>query len=99
MSEPLASFAQLRMTAEHAKNLIAQVAEAAAGASEELAAKVVAQERAICANPPGSSVPAGGVIIWAGAANDVPDGWALCDGCSGTPDLRDGFVLPYIMKL
>lgn len=40
-----------------------------------------------------SAIPTGGIIIWSGAANAVPDGWALCDGNNGTPDLRDKFVL------
>lgn len=41
----------------------------------------------------GSGIPSGGIIIWSGTANDVPDGWALCDGENGTPDLRGRFVL------
>ena len=41
----------------------------------------------------GGNIPAGGIIIWSGAADAVPDGWALCDGTNGTPDLRDRFVL------
>lgn len=43
--------------------------------------------------PAGSNVPTGGIIIWSGASNAVPDGWALCDGTNGTPDLRGRFVL------
>lgn len=47
--------------------------------------------------PPGDSavsgVPSGCILIWSGAANAIPDGWALCDGENGTPDLRDRFVL------
>lgn len=39
----------------------------------------------------GASIPTGGIIIWSGAT--VPDGWALCDGTNGTPDLRGRFVL------
>ena len=39
----------------------------------------------------GSTVPSGGIIMWSGA--EVPEGWALCDGASGTPDLRDRFVV------
>lgn len=39
----------------------------------------------------GSSVPSGGIIMWSGT--DIPDGWALCDGENGTPDLRGRFVL------
>lgn len=38
-----------------------------------------------------SSIPSGGIIMWSGA--DVPDGWALCNGENGTPDLRGMFVL------
>lgn len=41
----------------------------------------------------GGNIPAGGIIIWSGAADAVPEGWALCDGTNGTPDLRDRFVL------
>lgn len=40
-------------------------------------------------------VPKGGIIIWSGAANAIPDGWVLCDGNNGTPDLRGRFVLGY----
>ena len=43
------------------------------------------------------TVPVGGIIIWSGAENAVPAGWALCDGrnSSGrtTPDLRGRFVI------
>ncbi|GFR66676.1 restriction endonuclease [Elysia marginata] len=31
-------------------------------------------------------VPQGGIIMWSGRI--APDGWALCDGQNGTPDLR-----------
>ena len=39
------------------------------------------------------AIPAGGIIMWSGAIDAVPAGWALCDGNNGTPDLRDRFVL------
>lgn len=39
------------------------------------------------------TVPVGGILIWSGAANAVPAGWALCDGNNSTPDLRGRFVL------
>lgn len=45
------------------------------------------------AAPAGSNVPAGGIIIWSGASDAVPEGWAVCDGKNGTPDLRGRFVL------
>ena len=38
-------------------------------------------------------VPVGGIIIWSGAQNAIPTGWALCDGGSGRPDLRNKFVV------
>lgn len=47
--------------------------------------------------PPGSSyepasgVPSGFIGMWSGTT--IPDGWALCDGENGTPDLRGRFVL------
>lgn len=37
-------------------------------------------------------IPSGGIIMWSGAINDIPDGWVLCDGTDGTPDLQDRFV-------
>lgn len=40
-----------------------------------------------------SSIPPGGIIIWSGAADAIPEGWALCNGENNTPDLRDRFVL------
>ena len=39
------------------------------------------------------TVPVGGIIMWSGATNNIPAGWALCDGQNGTPNLRDRFVL------
>lgn len=40
----------------------------------------------------GSSVPGGLVVMWAGALDAIPDGWSLCDGSNGTPDLRGKFI-------
>ncbi len=43
------------------------------------------------------TIPLGGIILWSGALNQVPAGWALCNGgtVSGrtTPDLRNRFVV------
>jgi hypothetical protein len=41
----------------------------------------------------GGFIPTGGIIIWSGAANAIPSGWLLCNGSSGTPDLRNRFVV------
>lgn len=38
-------------------------------------------------------VPTGAVITWSGSIGTIPDGWALCDGSGGTPDLRSKFIL------
>lgn len=40
-----------------------------------------------------SSIPSKGIIAWYGAVDNIPEGWALCDGTNGTPDLRDRFIL------
>jgi microcystin-dependent protein len=41
----------------------------------------------------GNGVPRGAIIMWSGAINQIPSGWALCDGTNGTPDLRDRFIM------
>lgn len=41
----------------------------------------------------GAIVPQGGIIMWSGPIANIPAGWALCDGTSGTPDLRDRFIV------
>ena len=38
-------------------------------------------------------VPTGCIMFWSGSMEDIPEGWALCDGNNGTPDLRDRFVV------
>ena len=39
------------------------------------------------------AMPVGGIIIWSGSAAAIPTGWLLCNGTSGTPNLRDRFVV------
>lgn len=38
-------------------------------------------------------IPSGLIAIWSGSTASIPDGWVLCNGLSGTPDLRDRFVV------
>lgn len=38
-------------------------------------------------------IAAGIIAMWSGAVGAVPSGWHLCDGTSGTPDLRDRFIV------
>lgn len=33
------------------------------------------------------------IILWAGAIVDIPDGFKLCNGSNGTPDLRNNFIV------
>ena len=35
----------------------------------------------------------GMIILWYGNTNNIPNGFALCDGTNDTPDLRDKFVV------
>lgn len=38
-------------------------------------------------------IPANIVIIWSGAIIDIPEGWLLCNGQNGTPNLKNRFVV------
>ena len=35
----------------------------------------------------------GMIMMWSGSIATIPSGWALCDGTSGTPDLRNRFII------
>jgi microcystin-dependent protein len=39
------------------------------------------------------AVPSGGIIMWSGTIAAIPTGWLLCNGTSGTPDLRNRFII------
>ena len=39
------------------------------------------------------SMPIGSIIMYNGRAEDIPQGWAICDGMNGTPNLIDRFIL------
>ena len=45
------------------------------------------------------TIPVGGIIMWSGSLNQIPDGWALCNGQTSngqkTPDLSGKFVVGY----
>lgn len=41
------------------------------------------------------TMPAGAIIMWSGNINNIPQGWALCDGGGGRPDLRGRFIVGY----
>jgi microcystin-dependent protein len=40
-----------------------------------------------------AAIPIGAVVVWTGLIASIPTGWYLCDGTSGTPDLRDRFIV------
>jgi len=41
---------------------------------------------------PQVSVPVGVIEIWTGTIATIPEGWRLCDGLNGTPNLLDKFI-------
>lgn len=38
-------------------------------------------------------MPKGAIVMWSGAINDIPEGWELCDGENGTPNLSGRFIV------
>ena len=42
---------------------------------------------------PANTVPSGIITMWSGTIATIPSGWLLCNGSSGTPDLRNRFVI------
>lgn len=40
-------------------------------------------------------MPKGAIVMWSGATNAIPTGWALCDGKKGTPNLSGRFIVGY----
>ena len=40
-----------------------------------------------------NAVPSGIICMWSGKSTAIPSGWHLCDGSSGTPDLRNRFIV------
>ena len=43
----------------------------------------------------GIGLPVGAIIFWAGDINTIPEGFSLCDGTQGTPDLSGKFIVGY----
>lgn len=40
-------------------------------------------------------MPKGAIVMWSGATTAIPNGWALCDGKKGTPNLSGRFIVGY----
>lgn len=58
-----------------------------------IANSVSASTLTIGSFPVNSLVPAGAIMMWSGTT--APSGWALCDGTSGTPNLKGRFIVGY----
>lgn len=43
-------------------------------------------------NSPGAGIVTGTIVMWAGTIADIPDGYVICDGNAGTPNLLAKFV-------
>jgi hypothetical protein len=41
----------------------------------------------------GDAFVTGMIMMWSGTIATIPSGWALCDGTSGTPDLRNKMIV------
>lgn len=63
------------------------------GVDDEMLPRQQLASVAYAFNAGSGGVPKGGVIMWSGAADAIPAGWALCDGNNGTPDLRNRFLV------
>jgi microcystin-dependent protein len=37
--------------------------------------------------------PIGGIMIWSGSTGSIPNGYSLCNGSNGTPNLTDRFIV------
>lgn len=63
------------------------------GNSNILGSLYVTNSISVSGYPVNAMVPAGAIVMWTG--NSAPAGWAICDGSSGTPDLRGRFIVGF----
>lgn len=76
-----------------ARRRVLTAAEYAALSEEEKNADVVYMVPEEGGGGSSGGIPSGCILIWSGEATAVPDGWHICDGTEGTPDLRGRFVV------
>ncbi len=41
----------------------------------------------------GSAIPKGIIAMWSGSVDEIPEGWHLCDGTAGTPNMTGRFIV------
>ena len=70
---------------------IASVAYANKAASADTAAAVPDGSITASKLATGLAVPPGTIVMWCGT--QIPQGWALCNGQNGTPNLRNQFIV------
>ncbi len=58
-------------------------------------ARAIAVDALSIASGNTNPIPAGVIVMWSGSVNSIPSGWALCDGTSGTPNLKGRFIIGY----
>lgn len=63
------------------------------GGSSGTAGQVVVSQGAGVAPAWGNAFVTGMIMMWSGTIATIPSGWALCNGTSGTPDLRNRFIV------
>jgi microcystin-dependent protein len=39
------------------------------------------------------TLPSGVIVMWSGSVASIPNGWLLCNGANGTPNLMDRFIV------
>jgi len=70
----------------------AKIDTIATGAANSTSA-LVATSAGLIQKIDAAPVPKGGIIMWSGTILEIPNGWFLCNGANGTPNLRDRFIV------
>lgn len=60
---------------------------------ENLSGSVTVKVEDLKVGDSGSGIPSGLISMWSGEASNIPEGWTLCDGTNGAPDLTDKFII------
>jgi len=85
------AYAQVAEKANTVVDNAVTASKIAAGAvtTEKVAVGAITADRLA----PGVATPVGTIVMWSGAVASIPQGWKLCDGTNGTPDLRNRFIV------